>query len=218
MRRVQSVGWGLASLFSAYCQASELEVRAEFIPRVTSPSNMKFANTTPVTGYCAVHANHCRAEDVTLVFPLSIEREWIVPGPIEGHNYQRVDGGWKNVQVSHDRSVASVPLRLRLNLLARRYERGALAPGGKAAGIANVGNSSGSYGASAGGCLGRTGNGTAALYDFAWTVPAGWKTCTRSPKTAPMGPMPAGWTKCRSAMSWKRQTRLRWPTEPIAAA
>lgn len=168
--------------------ASELAITAEFAPRVSSPDTVRFVNTTPLSGYCYGNASHCKPGDFTIQFPLNIDREWVSPGPIEGHNYQRVDGNWKTVTVAADNGGQAVPLQFRLNLLSRRYNRGSLAPGGIDGSITNISNYSGVYGASRGGCQGRVGAGNAALYEFAWGVPSGIATCSREPNDVPIGP------------------------------
>jgi len=168
--------------------ASELDITAEFIPRVSSPGNVKFVNTTPVSGYCANNNPSCRPGDFTILFPLTIQREWITPGAIEGHNYQRVDGEWKTVWVTGDNGAAPAPVRFRLNLLGRRYNRGPLMPGGEVGSIGIIANRAGVSGASTGGCQGRVGAGADALYSFAWSVPEGVVTCTRPPAAGVMGP------------------------------
>lgn len=181
--------WLLAALAPGpFTHASELAISAEFIPRISSPNTVKFVNTTPLSGYCHGNASHCKPGDFTIQFPLTIQREWISPGPIEGHNYQRVDGHWKTITVTADNGGQTVPLQFRLNLLARRYNRGALAPGGVEGSITNISNLSGIYGATQGGCQGRVGAGNSSLYEFAWGVPVGVITCSRGPNTVAIGP------------------------------
>ena len=178
----------LMGLVSAPVLASDLNITAEFIPRVSSPSNIKFVNTTPLSGYCYGNSSNCRPGDFTITFPLTIHREWINPGPIEGQNYQRVDGDWKTVYVTGDGNSQTVALRFRLNLLARRYNLGTLAPGGAEGNISYIANRSGIDGASSGGCQGRIGAGNANMYSFAWGVPTGTVTCTRTPTAQALGP------------------------------
>lgn len=175
-------------MLTAPAWGSDLDITAEFIPRVSSPSNVKFVNTTPISGYCGNSNPTCRPGDFTIMFPLTIEREWVSPGPIEGHNYQRVDGDWKTVWVTADNGAEPVPVRFRLNLVGRRYNRGALVPGGEVGSIGIIANRAGAAGASTGGCQGRTGAGADAVYSFAWSVPAGVVTCTRPPAAGTMGP------------------------------
>lgn len=181
--------WLLAGLVPwASIPASELAITAEFAPRVSSPNTVRFVNTTPLSGYCHGNASHCKPGDFTIQFPLNIDREWVSPGPIEGHNYQRVDGNWKTVTVTADNGGQAIPLQFRLNLLSRRYNRGTLAPGGVDGSITNISNYSGIYGASRGGCQGRVGVGNSVLYEFAWGVPSGIATCSRAPNDVPIGP------------------------------
>ncbi|WP_455923220.1 hypothetical protein [Pseudomonas putida] len=181
--------WLLAALApGSLTLASELAITAEFVPRASLPSAVKFTNTTPLSGYCHGNSSNCRPGDFTLHFPLTVQREWVNPGPIQGHNYQRVDGGWKNVNATVDNGTQTAPLRFRLNLLARRYNLGTLAPGGIAGSISNIGNSAGINGASQGGCVGRVGAGSGTMYEFAWGVPAGVTTCSRPPTDKPLGP------------------------------
>ncbi|EIK95997.1 hypothetical protein PMM47T1_13595 [Pseudomonas sp. M47T1] len=168
--------------------ASELAITAEFVPSASAPNNTKFVNTTPLSGYCHGNNSHCRPGDFTVMFALTIQREWVNPGPIEGHNYQRVDGDWKTVHVDGDINLQSVPLRFRLNLLARRYQLGTLAPGGVGGGIGRIANASGISGSSQGGCRGRVGAGHSTQYSFAWGVPLGMVTCARGPTLDPLGP------------------------------
>lgn len=181
------MGPSLLVLVGTTPQASELAITAEFAPRASAPNAVKFTNTTPQSGYCNGSV-HCRPGEFTLTIPLTIERQWQNPGPPEGHGYQRVDGDWKTVNVSHDRGPMTVPLQFRLNLLARRYDLGTLAPGGTVGSIGIVANASGAQGASSGDCRGRAGAGHDTMYSFAWTVPAGWTTCSRPPKPEPLGP------------------------------
>ncbi|WP_455923221.1 hypothetical protein [Pseudomonas putida] len=181
--------WLLAALAPGpFTQASELAITAEFIPRISSPNTVKFVNTTPLSGYCHGNGSYCKPGDFTIQFPLTIQREWVNPGPIEGHNYQRVDGNWKTVSVTADSGGQAVSLQFRLNLLSRRYNRGSLNPGGIAGSVTNISNLAGIYGASRGGCIGRLGLGNSSLIEFAWGVPQGMTTCTREPNNVPMGP------------------------------
>ncbi|MGC1333373.1 MAG: hypothetical protein WA878_24675, partial [Pseudomonas sp.] len=178
----------LLGLASVSTLASDLTITAEFIPRASSPNNVSFVNTTPLSGYCHGHSSNCRPGDFTLMFPLTIERQWLNPGPIEGQNYQRADGDWKTVYVSGDNGGPSVALQFRLNLLARRYNLGTLAPGGTVGSIGYVANQSGVLGASSGGCQGRVGAGNSNLYSFAWSIPQGMTTCTRPGTDQALGP------------------------------
>ncbi len=181
--------WLLAALAPCwFAQASELTITAEFAPSVRAPNPIKFVNTTPLSGYCYGNNSNCRPGDFTIQFPLTVQREWISPGPIEGHNYQRVDGNPRIVNVTADDTGQTVGLQFRLNLLARRYNRGTLAPGGTEGSITHISNKAGISGATRGGCQGRVGAGNADLYEFAWSVPRGPITCSREPDSTPMGP------------------------------
>jgi len=184
---LQVASLGLA-LVTPASWASELDITAEFIPRISSPGNVKFVNTTPLSGYCGDNNANCRPGDFTIMFPLTIERTWVNPGPLDGHNYQRVDGDWKTVYVSQDGGGPTVPVRFRLNLLARRYNLGTLMPGGTPGSISFISNLAGRYGATSGGCQGRVGAGNGIFYSYAWSVPQGTVTCTREPANDLLGP------------------------------
>ena len=176
-------------LWTCTSPASVLNITAEYKPRITSPGNVDFVNTTPLSGYCRDHPPQCRPTDVTISFPLIIERTWLTPGPIEEHNYQRVDGTWKDVMVHSDLGGVSVPLRFRLNLLSRAYHRGVLQPGGIEGGMGTIGNLSGISGATVGGCRGRVGIGHGTMYTFAWEVAEDFTVCSRpSRNDIPFGP------------------------------
>ncbi|MGC1329146.1 hypothetical protein [Pseudomonas sp.] len=165
-----------------------MTITAEFIPRVTGATTTGFVNTTPLSGYCHGNGSYCRPGDFTITVPyLNIRRDVQVPGPIESHNYQRVDGDWKTLMVTNDADGQTTPLQFRLSLLARRYVRAQMRPGGTPGGISQVANLVG-YGNAAGGCQGRPGAANADYYAFAWSVPTGFVTCTHPPKSDDWGP------------------------------
>ena len=179
----------MAVLLGAFSiPASALTITAEFIPRVTGANTTKFVNTTPVSGYCADFARECRPGEFTVIFPLTVERLWRVPGPIESHNYQRVDGGIKSVQVTNDVDGQTVELQFRLSMLARTYNRGTLQPGGVYGGMYKIGERAGLLGPTIGSCQGRNGYSTETRYMFPWTVPTGVITCSRPADPNPFGP------------------------------
>jgi hypothetical protein len=180
----------LTAAFAAPSVASELDITARFRPSAAEPNITQFVNTTPLSGYCSQFSHLCRPGDVTITFPLMVHRTWEIPGPLEGHNYQRVDGNWKTIQVYSDVGGAPFDVRFRINLLSRRHLLGNLEPGGIEGSIGDVSTGSGIYGSSVGGCAGRTGIGSANFYSFAWLTPADFRTCSR-PASYPertMGP------------------------------
>lgn len=180
MKRFLSLSLGLlAAVASALGVASELDITARFRPSAAEPNITQFVNTTPLSGYCAQFSTYCRPGDVTITFPLTVQRTWQIPGPLEGHNYQRVDGTWKTVQVFNDVDGQPFDVRFRINMLSRSHLRGDLEPGGVAGSIGDISTGSGVYGASVGGCSGRIGVGHAGFYSFAWLTPEDFRTCSR---------------------------------------
>lgn len=161
--------------------AAELDITARFRPSAAEPNITQFVNTTPLSGYCSVHSELCRPSDVTITIPLEVARTWQIPGPIEGHNYQRVDGTWKTVQVYSDVSGAPFEVRFRINLLSRRHLLGDLESGGQPGSIGDISVNSGVHGAAVGGCSGRTGIGGSHAYSFAWSTPVDFRLCSRPP-------------------------------------
>jgi hypothetical protein len=180
----------LAAMGSPFALAAELDITARFRPSAAEPNITQFVNTTPLSGYCAQFSNLCRPGDVTITIPFSVERIWQIPGPLEGHNYQRVDGTWKTIQVFSDAGGQPFDVRFRINMLSRNHLLGTLEPDGVLGSIGSVSSGAGVNGSSVGGCSGRTGMGNAGSYSFAWMAPEAFQTCSR-PATSPnviMGP------------------------------
>jgi hypothetical protein len=180
----------LSLLWACTAPASTLDITAEFKPSASNPNNVDFINSTPLSGFCQQFPASCLPSDVTISFPLTIQRTWQTPGPLNEQNYQRIDGTWKEVVVNSDSGAPSAALRFRINLLSRNYNVGTLEPGGATGHFMTViANMAGRYGSTVGGCAGRVGVGHTLWYRFAWLVPESFTVCSRpAVNSTPFGP------------------------------
>jgi len=213
MKPIPLLAFGLLAVTACTpAAAGELDITARFRVSAAEPSITHFVNTTPLSGYCQQRPDLCRPDDVTITIPLDINRTWQIPAPIEAHNYQRVDGTWKEISIHSSENGGSYPLRFRLNLLARQYLRGVLDPGASAGDLMARSSYPGINGSSVGGCSGRTGSGNIDQYNFAWIVPADFRVCSRPFTTGePFGPYSGSITRVSIGYELVNPNPLRMP-------
>jgi len=169
------IAWVLALMMGGLvpAQAVELNITAEFRPSALDPTHNRFVNTTPQSGYCAQHANFCRAGDFTINTGVNVAQRRLFGGGDDPREkwYLAVDGKWRDVVV-RNADNHELKARIRVFLVGMQW------------GLPSDGTAPGANGAASGGCRGRLGVGSGSWYRYAWTVADANVVCVRSPRAA----------------------------------
>ena len=105
--------------------AATREISAVFRPDPAKPMDNKFVNTTPVSGFCRNHPNHCAAADIfSLTIPLAFEATSAIqanhPDNRQGALF-KIPGTWRTMQVIHSVTGESEEVSVRIAGLGGQY-------------------------------------------------------------------------------------------------
>jgi len=114
----------LASVWSRQAGAVDLMFTANFRPDAANPTNNKFVNTTPLSGYCGTWSDLCTNNEV---FGIAIEMGTIsfehmdVNGADRNSAYFRVPAGFHDVTVRNETGSEAI-LKWRANAMSARID------------------------------------------------------------------------------------------------
>ncbi|ENG8679491.1 hypothetical protein ACOBM3_10150 [Enterobacter hormaechei] len=113
-------------LFALPLQAATVNITASFSPSMSDPSNDKFVNTTPQSGYCVSYPAQCTGNNTFSINMGGITASLVTSGltansvPRMGI-YFGLPGAWRDVVVRHDETGEVSMLKFRMSAFSARY-------------------------------------------------------------------------------------------------
>lgn len=113
-------------MFTTQLQAAVVKITASFSPSISNPSNNKFINTTPQSGYCVFYPSDC--VDIN---NFNIDMGGVIASLISSGLkanseprmgiYFKMPGAWRDVIVRNSETGETSKVRFRVNAFSSRY-------------------------------------------------------------------------------------------------
>ena len=101
--------------------AVDLTFTAEFHPNASNPTNNRFVNTTPNSGYCQQWPNYCGDTAFGVALPLGLTFENMdVNGSDRNSAYFKYPTSYKDVPVTNDMDGSHANVQWRVNMMSMR--------------------------------------------------------------------------------------------------
>lgn len=113
-------------LFALPLQAATINITASFSPSMSDPSNDKFVNTTPQSGYCVSYPAQC-ADNKTFSINMGGITASLATSGLTANSEPRMGiyfglpGAWRDVVVRHDETGEVRTLKFRMSAFSARY-------------------------------------------------------------------------------------------------
>ncbi|MGY2340752.1 hypothetical protein ACW9HW_16155 [Pseudomonas sp. SDO5532_S415] len=114
----------LLAITAMPAQAVTQEITAVFRPDPANPSNNKFINTTPVSGYCAEHPGECQAQGIfSIRLPINFHSAFpIVPHVNERKGAMfKVPASWTPITVTNAETGQAERVEIRISGIGTQY-------------------------------------------------------------------------------------------------
>ncbi len=105
--------------------ALERDITAVFRPDASKPQENAFLNTTPISGYCALHPDQCRTSKM---FSIRLPLTAASTGPIQAHHADyrqgamfKVPANWRTLQVTHTGTGETETVEVRWSGFGSQY-------------------------------------------------------------------------------------------------
>lgn len=114
------------SLFVTQLQAAVVNIAASFTPSMSNPTNNKFINTTPQSGYCATYPSDC-VDNGTFSIDMGGVTASLISSGLKANSeprmgvYFKIPGAWRDVIVKNSETGETSKVRFRVNAFSSRY-------------------------------------------------------------------------------------------------
>lgn len=113
-------------LFALPLQAATVNITASFSPSMSDPSNDKFVNTTPQSGYCVNYPSVCGNNQTFSINMGGITASLVTSGLTANSEprmgiYFGLPGAWRDIVVRNSETGEASTLKFRMSAFSARY-------------------------------------------------------------------------------------------------